>query len=122
MRSAPGSQPAASMATSSNPTRRNGITGRPSGLLVEIEFHLGRFLRAGLGREIRLFLEAENAGKENRRHALDGRVIVAGEVVEAAALDTDAVLGALELGLEFLEVRGGLQVWIIFGDHEQPRE
>src|SRR5579864_8912019 len=109
MRSAAGSGRAASSNAPSARSRKQSFTGRSSGLLVEVELHRRRRVRARLGGEIGFLAEAEDAGEEDRGHALDGGVVVAGEVVEAAALDADAVLGALQLRLQFLEVGRGLE-------------
>src|SRR3954462_6369018 len=106
MRSAAASALAASRPAIRKKNWQRRRTRVSSGLLAEIEFHLGGVFRTGFGGEVGLFLEAHDPGEEHRRHAPDRGVVVARQVVEPAALDTDAVLGALELRLQLLEICG----------------
>ena len=65
---------------------------------------------------------AEHAGEDDGGEALDGDVVGLDGFVEAATLDGDAVLGALELDLEVAETGGGFQVGVALGDDEQAGE
>src|SRR6187402_678698 len=111
-------RPTAASSTDSRRSRRSFKGGRLR-LLVEVEGNRRRCVGAGLGREVGLLVEAHDAGEEDRRHALDRGVIVPGELVKPAALDADAVLSPLELGLQLLEVGGRLEARVIFGYDEQ---
>src|SRR6478735_1416594 len=86
-------------------SRRRGFTGGLR-LLVEVERN-GRWrVGAGFGREIGLLVKSHHAGEKRGGQAFDRDIVVASELVEAAAFDADPVLRAFELGLEFLEVGG----------------
>src|SRR4051812_38485922 len=115
MRSAPARAAPTNTAATNSTTRRNELTRRSSGLLVEVELHLWCVLGPGLRREVGLFLEPENSGEEDGGDAFDGGIVVAREVVEAAPLHADAILRALELSLQLLEVGGGPEGGVIFG-------
>ncbi len=65
---------------------------------------------------------AEHRSEERGGEALLRGVVGLHGLVETAALDGDAVLGALELGLEVTEIGGGLQVGIALGDDEEAGE
>src|SRR2546428_146238 len=89
---------------------------------AELELHRRCLLRPGRGLEVRLLLEAHHPGEEGRGEALPRGVVLLRLLVEAHALDRDAVLRALELRLEVAEVLVGLQVRIALHDHEQTGE
>src|SRR6185369_12440758 len=86
------------------------------------EIDLGRRLGSGLRLEIRPRLEAHGAGQDDRREGLDARVVRLRHLVEAAALDGDAVLRPFELGHQIAEALHGLQVRIALHHHQQPRQ
>src|SRR5664279_5284876 len=68
------------------------------------ELHSRRFVGALDRLEVRTILEAGEVRDDDRRERTAQCVIRLRDVVESAALDRNAVLGALELGLEVAEV------------------
>ena len=89
---------------------------------VEVKLDRRRLFGAGCRGEIGLLLESEDGGKEGRGHAFDGGVVVAGQVVETAALHRNAILRTFELGLQHLKTGAGLQVRIALDHDQQPGE
>src|SRR5580704_17481398 len=69
--------------------------------LAEIELHLGRILRTRGGGKIRLIVEIKHAGIQNGGERFDGGVILLNRSVEIPAFEPDAILGAVELSLQF---------------------
>ena len=64
---------------------------------------------------------AEHAGENGGRKTFDRGVVGLHGLVEAAAFDGDAVLGAFELCLEVATGGGGCLIGIVCGLDEQPR-
>src|SRR6185437_7391068 len=85
------------------------------------ELHLRRDLdRLAIVTEVeeRALREAEHAGEQHGREALDAAVVLAHRIVEEAARRRDLVLDIGELRLQLLEVRVRLQVRIALGQGE----
>ena len=95
---------------------------RRSGRAAEVEVHLGRHVSSLACGEVRPRGKAEQPGKEGGRHGLHGRVIRLNRFIKLSALDGDAIFGSLELCLQFLEIRVGLQFRIALHNHEQTGE
>src|SRR5947209_1282840 len=87
-----------------------------------LELHLRHLLATWRRLEESLLLEAANACHDAPREEAEPRVVVLHGLVEAHALDGDAVLRALELALESQEVLVALELGIPLHRHEQPRE
>src|SRR6266852_7248258 len=89
-----------------------------------MERRLARCSRARLCLEIGLLVEAvaEEASEEGRRKTVALGVDLARRIVEAHALDRNAVLGALELRLQVAEVRRRLELGVLLRNDEQPRQ
>src|SRR5919108_5345009 len=87
-----------------------------------LELHLRRGGGVGRGLEVRLGLEAREAGDEAVRKEREARVVVANGLVVAPPLDDDAILRALELGLQAEEVLVALQLGIALHGDQQPAE
>src|SRR5690606_32566177 len=68
---------------------------------------LRRDLRARSGGEVGALIEAHDARKEHGGHALDRGIVILHDGVELAAFDGNAVLGSLELRLQFGEILRG---------------
>src|ERR1700704_2024769 len=117
------------------PARRTPAATRPSQRLRMRGLPLGR--RAGLAEidrrrfgdgffvfdaEARLHLVAERHRREVDRELAYEHVVFLYGFYVAVARDRDAVLGAFELRLQVAEVRVRLELRIILGDREQPRE
>src|SRR5207253_1526523 len=81
------------------------LRGRGSAAAVTSELHFGGDLGTGLRLEKRLFLEtvAEKSRHQDGGEALPAGVEFLRRLIEAHALDGDAVLGALQLGLQVAE-------------------
>src|ERR1035437_3954540 len=75
-----------------------------------------------LDRELRLLLETEQHCGQVARERAHHHVVLLHCLDVAVARDRDAVLGALELRLQIAEVGVRLQLRIILGDHQQPRQ
>src|SRR5215471_11491936 len=106
------------------PRRRR--PGRPptarTYLVSALELHLGRLLTAWRRLEIGLLLEAAERGHDAAGEQPEPGVVVAHGLVEAHALDGDAILGALELALQGEEVLVGLELGIPLDGDEQPAQ
>src|SRR5215470_5798512 len=87
-----------------------------------LELHLGSGGRVGRGLEVRLRLETGEAGHEAIGKDRQPSVVLAHRLVVAAALDHDAVLGALELRLQREEVLVALQLRITLDRDQQPAQ
>src|SRR2546428_11245027 len=87
-----------------------------------LELHLGSGGGVGRRLEVRLGLEAGEAGDDAMRKERQARVVLAHGLVVAPALHHDAVLGALELGLQGQEVLVALEIGIALDGDEQPAQ
>src|SRR6266508_4206438 len=87
-----------------------------------LELHLRRLLAAGRRLEEGLLLEAANARDEAGRKETKPGVVVPHGLVEAHALDGDAVLRSLELALEREEVLVALELGVALDRDQQSRE
>src|SRR5262245_37164733 len=77
-------------------------------------------LRAGLAEIEELLLrEAERAGDQNGRNALDSGVVFLDRIVEKPTRRRDLVLNIAKLGLQLLEVGARLEVRIGLGQREE---
>ena len=74
---------------------------------LEVEFHVHGFGSLFGGGEVAFLLEAQHACDEAGGEAAQLGVVGLDGFVEFAALDGDAVLGALKLGLQVAEALGG---------------
>src|ERR1017187_6965962 len=89
---------------------------------ASVELDLRRLVGA-LGRlEVRPVLEAREVRDDDRRARTAKGVVGLRHVVEAAALDRDAVLGPLELRLQVSVILVGLQLGILLDRDEQPAD
>src|SRR5947207_4161539 len=105
-------------AQSSKATR----SARTGLLLSEVELDFRRFAASGRALEVRLLLEAGEAGNHARGELQDVGVVLLRGFVEAAALDGDAVLRPFELRLQLEEVLVRFQLGIFLDDDEQSRQ
>src|ERR1017187_169157 len=89
---------------------------------ASVELDLRRLVGA-LGRlEVRPVLEAREVRDDDRRERTAQGVVGLRHVVEAAALDRDAVLGPLELRLKIAVVLVGLQLRVLLDGDEKAAE
>ena len=72
--------------------------------------------------EIRLRLEAEPTGINDRGKRADLSVVRLGGVVKITTSYRYAILGPLNLSLEIAEIRIGLQVGIVLADRQQAAQ
>ena len=72
--------------------------------------------------KLRLHLVAEHHRGEVDRELAHRHVVVLHRLDVAVARHGDAVLGALELRLQVAEVLVGLELRVVLGDHQQPRQ
>src|SRR5690606_24027574 len=101
-------------------TASGSLAGGRGGIAAEVELHLRCFLRSGAGLEVRLRMEAEDAGEEDGRESPDGGVIFLGHLIEPASFHRDAVLSTFQLDLQIAETRARLEIRVVLGNDEQP--
>src|ERR1700753_3513067 len=80
---------------------------------------LGSILAAGVGFVVGFFVEAKEAGEDIIGEGFDLQVVPVDGVVEFPTGDTDTILGTGNVGLKVLELLGGTQFGISFGDGHQ---
>ncbi|KAG0946479.1 hypothetical protein G6F31_014320 [Rhizopus arrhizus] len=90
--------------------------------VAEIDRRRAGDLRFVVHGEVRLGLVAEDLGGDHLRERADVGVVVLHLLDVTATCDGDPVLGTFQLRLQVAEVLVGLQLRIVFGDHQQPRQ
>src|SRR2546428_561161 len=120
-RSGAASSPAQSFTRAPGAGGSARATARSAGS-SRLELHLGRGRRVPRGLEEGLGLVASEGRDDGAGEQAQARVVVAHRLVEASPLHGDAVLRALELGLEREEVRVRLEIGVALDGHQETTQ
>ena len=118
-----GAQPYAPRSVSSSPAQAWAPAPPAApGLLGEVDRRRRADRLLVVDREVGLDVHLEQHRRQVGRERTHGGVELLHRLDVAVARDGDAVLGAFELRLQVAEVLVGLEVRIVFGDDQQPRQ
>src|SRR5436190_15084183 len=95
---------------------------RRLGGVAETEVHFRRFFRTRSRLEICLRLKVPETGHEAAGELLNISIVIAGRIIEAAALDRNPIFRSFELRLQIHEVLIRFEFRIPLHNHEQSRQ